>query len=287
MSHYIPSGGQIALPQRSLVALGTAAGVGALGGAAIILFDRMAVSAAGGVSSSGGLSFGKLVLASVMIWLLVGVPYFMGWLCGAGAALDSRNPSSAGKTGFLAALLCLAVVVPVVMAGYDMTFLEWLNLKWATAEGVSSHGFGMAWIHIIPIGTLLLTGPLIASKRAERPYCEACGEFCSTRTLGEVPDLEPVATGDAAPESDQYVDRIGPARAHTEIGERWGDVRLAFCEKCRKVGFLSVDACHLSKKEDGQAEIKRHPRATLLALTEAQVATLLVSADSRASAATL
>ncbi|MDP1892259.1 MAG: hypothetical protein Q8K55_15325 [Gemmatimonadaceae bacterium] len=267
-------------PQRNLVALGAAAGVGVLGGVAIILFDRVAVSAAGGVSSSGGLSFGKLVLASIMIWLVVGIPYGMGWLCGAGAAVDSRNPASAGKTGFFAALICLAVVVPVVMAGYEMTFLEWLNLQWATTEGVSSHGYGMAWIHIIPIGTLLVTGPLVAAKRAERPYCETCGAFCASRKLGEIPDLEALAPGAEVTDSALYVDRIVPARPHTEIGERWGDVRLAYCETCKKVGFLSVDACHVSKEEGGNTKVKRHPRATLMMLTEAQLTRVLATGDS-------
>jgi hypothetical protein len=258
-----------------------------LGGVAIMLFDKMALAAAGGVSSSGGLSFGKLVLASIMVWLVFGVPYLMGWLCGAGAAADSRNPESAAKSGLFAALICLAVVVPVLMAVYEMTFLQWLNLSWATTEGVSSDGYGMAWIHIFPIGTLFFTGALIAAKRAERPYCETCGEFCASRALGEVPDLEALATGDTVSDGGLYVDRIVPARPHTEVGERWGDVRLAFCERCRKVGFLSVDACHLSKEEGGKTEVKRHPRATLVTLTEAQLNGLLATGNSGASTATL
>lgn len=286
MSSYVPSGGQLAFPQRSLVALGTAAGVGALGGAAIMLFDKMALSAAGGVSSSGGLSFGKLVLASLMMWLLFGVPYLMGWLCGAGSAVDSRNPESAAKSGLFAALMCVVVVVPVLMAAYEMSFLEWLNLKWATMEGVSSHGYGLAWLHIFPIGTLLFTGTIIAAKRAERPYCETCGEFCASRALGEVPDLEALAPGVAVAESSLYVDRIVPARPHTEVGARWGDVRMAYCERCKTVGFLSVDACHLSKEEGGKTEVKRHPRATLMALTEVQLTRLLATGDSGAPPAT-
>jgi hypothetical protein len=286
VASYVPSGRQLSAPLRILVAIAIAVAVGALGGGSIILFDRIAVSLARGTSSSGGMSFGKLVTFSFIVWLLVFIPLGMGWLCGAGASARSRNPGSAAMTGFGAALLCLAVTVPVVMAGYEMTFSQWLNLSWSTTEGVRSHGSAMALFHLVPIGILLITGAMVAGSRAERPFCEACGEYCDSRAVGEVPGL----AGDAPPEvvSDAatYVGRIEAPHPRHEVGEKWGAAALAWCRRCGKVGYLSIEACTIAVEEGGKPKVKKQALATLLALTETQLAGLQGMAEAQGKAAT-
>jgi hypothetical protein len=76
------------------------------------------------------------------------------------------------------------------------------------------------------------------------------------------------------------------AKTHTEEGETWGAARLALCERCKKVGFLSVERCTLTKGDGGKSEVKKQPLATLLTLTEEQLASVMAKVESPAAAPT-